>query len=128
MSQKPKDRLLLRFSIHIDFKKLLEIHERLSKGEVIDSGKVNGVILGGIVNIFIQHNAIEELVEKVKSVEEVNKTLNTRVESLETWNTKLSEEINKFTEHIDTLDANGVIVKESGEIIVLKKKVVDLEI
>ena len=64
--------------VDIDFKKLLEIHE------VIASGSVNGVILGGIVNIFIQHNAIEELVEKVKSVEEVNKTLNTRVESLET--------------------------------------------
>ena len=61
-------------------------------------------------------------------MEEVNKTLNTRVESLESWNTKLSEEINKVAEHIDTLDAIGVIVKESGKIIVLKKKVVDLEI
>ena len=65
--------------------------------------------------------------QKVKSVEEVNKTLNTRVESLESWNNKQSEEINKLAEHIESLDANGVIVKESGEIKVLKRKVLDLE-
>ena len=74
--------------------------------------------------MLVQHNAIEELDKRAKSVEEVNKTLNTRVESLESWNTKLSEELNKVA---DTLDANGVIVKESGEIKVLKKKLIDLE-
>ena len=44
--------------VDIDFKKLLEIHERLSQGEVIDSGTVNGVILGGIVNILVHRYSI----------------------------------------------------------------------
>ena len=54
--------------VEIDFKKMLEVHEKLSKGEMIDSTTVNGILLGGIMNILVQHNAIEELDKRVKSV------------------------------------------------------------
>ena len=113
--------------VEIDFKKMLEVHEKLSKGEMIDSTTVNGILLGGIMNILVQHDAIEELDKRVKSVEAENRTLNARVESLESWNAKQSEEIKTVAEHIQTFDTNGVIVKETAEIKVLKKKFVELE-
>ena len=89
--------------VEIDFKKMLEVHEKVSKGEMIDSTTVNGNLLGGIMNILVQHIAIEELDKRVKSVEAENRTLNARVESLESWNAKQSEEIKTVAEHIQIL-------------------------
>ena len=63
---------MMRKKVEIDFKKMLEVHEKLSKGEMIDSTTVNGILLGGIMNILVQHEAIEELAKRIKSVEAEN--------------------------------------------------------
>ena len=83
--------------VKIDFTKMLEVQEKLANGEVIDSATVNGILLGGIMNILLQHKAIEDLDKRVKSVEAENRA---RVESLESWNAKQSEKIKTVAEHI----------------------------
>ena len=68
------------------------------------------------LNILVQHNEGGRVGPPQKhcdwrswqeSVEEVKRTLNARFESLESLNTKQSEENNKVTEHIENLDGNG---------------------
>ena len=67
-----------------------------------------GVLLGGIVDILVQHNMTEKFDDRIKSEEDVNRTWNTLVEwNLGTQNSQ--EETNK-------MDTNGVVVKESEEI------------
>ena len=59
---------------------MVKLHEKLSKGEVSNPSSANGLILGGIINILIEQGAIEERDEKLKALEEENKTTNARLE------------------------------------------------
>jgi hypothetical protein len=74
--------------VDIDYKEMVKLHEKLSKGEVSDPASAHGLILGGIINILVDQGAIEERDEKLKALEEENKTINDRLESLESWSNK----------------------------------------
>jgi hypothetical protein len=67
---------------------MIKLHEELSRGEVSDPDSAHGLNLGGIINILIEQGAIEERDEKLKALEEENKTTNARLESLESWSNK----------------------------------------
>ena len=127
VKKKDQTKIMMK-KVEIDYKEMVKMYEKLSKGEINDPAVVNGLILGGIINILVQHDTIVELDAKVKAMEEVNKTNENRIESLETWNCKQTEEINRLANHIETLDKNGVIVKENNEFTNLKKKLTNLEI
>ena len=125
--KKDQTKILIK-KVDVDYKEMVKMQDKLSKGEINDPAIVNGLILGGIINILVQHDAMEELDAKMKALEEENKTNKNRIESLETWNCKQTEEIQKLANQIETLDKNGVIVKENNEFNHLKKKITNLEI
>ena len=114
--------------VDIDYKEMVKLHEKLSKGEVSNPSSANGLILGGIINILIEQGAIEERDDKLKALEEENKTTNARLESLESWNNKQAEEIKKLKYHLEVLDTNGVVVNENEEIKELKVKMTNLDV
>ena len=114
--------------VDIDYKEMVKLHEKLSKGEVSDPSSANGLILGGIINILIEQGAIEERDEKLKALEEENKTTNARLESLGSWNNKQAEEIKKLKYHFEVLDTNGGVVNENEEIKELKVKMTNLDV
>ena len=39
--------------VEIDFVKMVKIHDKLSRGEPIDSATVSNLVLGGIINILV---------------------------------------------------------------------------
>ena len=67
---------------------MVRMHQKLSKGEVLDHTAVSGLILGGIINILAQHDKIEDLKAKIEDLDLENKTNNVRIESLENWMSK----------------------------------------
>ena len=60
--------------VQIDYNEMVKMHEKLSKGENVDPASTSSLILGGNINILIQHGAIEELSGKLKAFEEENVT------------------------------------------------------
>ena len=89
-----------------------------SKGEVVDSACMNSLLLGGIINILIQHDAIEDLNGKIRTLEEENVGNRARIESLESWASKQAEEFKDITKKMI----------ENEEIEALNHKVTDLEL
>ena len=72
--------------VNMDHKEMIKMHEKLSKGEVIDHASTSSVILGGIINILVQHSVIEELEVKIETLEQDNVSNKARLDSLESWN------------------------------------------
>ena len=127
LKQKNQSKILMK-KVDLDYMEMVKMHDKLSKSEVNNPDLVNGLILGGIINILVQHDAIEELEDKMKALDEENYINKARIESLETWNSKQSEEIQKLANQLKTLDEDGVIVKENNEFNNLKRKLINLEI
>ena len=98
------------------------------KGQAVDSSTVNGLILGGIINIIVQHDTIEELTAKVKDLEIENLTNRTRLESLETWSNVQSGRIETLNKQLERVDKNGVLVNENDELDLITKKLINLEV
>ena len=90
------------------------------QGENVDPASTSSLILGGIINILIQHGAIEELSGKLKVCEEENVTIKARIESLESWNSKQAEEIKDLANK-----ENEVLIKEKDE---MKQKLMNIEL
>ena len=115
-------------TVQVDMKKMIDIHEKLSKGVNIDSKDVNVLVLGGIINIISQHDSLQDLEDRIRIVEHNDVTNRTRIESLDNWVGRQGEAIEELNEKLSTMDLNGVIIIESLEIKSLKKRVVELEI
>ena len=95
--------------IEVDLKKMVEIHDQLSKGANIDPKVVSGLLLSGIINILKQHDALEHLEEKIKVLEHDNLTNRNRTEALENWVTKQDKAISDLSQK---LSENETVVKE----------------
>ena len=106
--------------VQIDYNEMVKMHDKLSKGENVDPASTSSLILGGIINILIQHGAIEELSGKLKACEEENVTIKARIESLESWNSKQAEEIKDLANK-----ENEVLIKEKDE---MKQKLMNIEL
>ena len=115
-------------TVQVDMKKMIDVHEKLSKGVSIDPKDVNVLVLGGIINIISQHDALQDLENRIKVVEHNDLTNRTRIESLENWVVTQGEVIEELRGKLLQLDLNGVILKESKEVDNLKKKVASLDI
>ena len=99
-----------------------------SKGVNIDTKDVNVLVLGGIINIISQHDALQDLEDRIKVVEHNDVTNRTRIESLENWVGSQGDVIKELSEKLATMDLNGVIIEESNTIKALRERIVDLEI
>ena len=99
--------------VELDHKEMIKLHEKLSRGEVVDPASTNNLILAGIINILIHQSALEELEVKVETFEQENVSNKARIESLESWNSKQANEIKKLRNDLEVLDKNDDIVKET---------------
>ena len=117
-----------KVSIDYKYTEMAKLHKKLSNGEISDPASANGLILGGIFNILIEQGAIEERDEKLKALEEDNNTIKARLESLESWNSKQAEEIQRLVYRLEVLDTNGIIETENEEIKKIKDKMTNLDV
>ena len=121
-------RKVITKKVEVDFADMVRMHQKLSKGEVNDPTAVSGLILGGIINILAQHDQIEDLEAKIENLELENKTNKSRLEALENWISKQATEVLKLDTKLETLDKDGVVVKENSEFNSMKKKMISLEV
>ena len=101
--------------------------QKLEKGIRVDPMTLNVLVLGGVVNILCQSEALEQMEEKMKTLEQENITNKVKMEYLETWVIKQHDLIEDLNQKFSRLDQNGVIVKESNETEILRKKVLGIE-
>lgn len=118
----------LTHTVETDLKLMISTHEKLTKGEVIEKDVVSTLLLGGVINILGQHDAIIEMENRMKSLEIENTTNKSRIEALENWILKHDERVKHLDEALKRLDKNGVVIEDNKEIVDLKKKVIGLEL
>lgn len=109
--------------VALDMKQMVDVHKKLKNGINIDPRDVSVLLLGGVINIISQHDALENLEEKIKTLEHNEITNKTRIESLENWVVCQGDLIKTLDEKLTVLDKNGVVIKESAEIGTLKSKI-----
>ena len=114
--------------VEIDLNRMIDIHKKLSNGVSIDQKDVSVLVLGGIINIISQHDALEDIEKRIEEAECKDVTNRTRIEALENWVLKQDDLIKDLNKKLDTMDANGAIIQESSEIETIKKQIVSLEI
>ena len=73
-------------------------------------------------------NQIENLEEKIDNLDLENKTNKTRLEALENWFSKQATEVLKLDTKHETLDKDGVVLKENSEFNAMQKKMMSLEV
>lgn len=114
--------------VELDLKLMVDTHKKLLSGSQVDPEVVNTLLLGGVVNILIHSEAIDDIEEKVRDLQREDCTNKAKIEYLENWVIKQNNTLEELSEKITRLDENGFLVKESGNIEYLKKKVTNVEI
>ena len=66
-------------TVQTDLKMMISTHEKLLNGETIDRDVVNTLLLGGVINILGQHDKIDEMEKRMKSIEVENETNKCRI-------------------------------------------------
>ena len=56
-----------RKTVKVDFKEMVKMHDNLSKGEINDPVNVSKLVLGGIINILVQQDVVEDLESEIKA-------------------------------------------------------------
>ena len=125
--EKVKEKLS-KNTVEVDIKHMISTHKKLMKGENVDSVAVSNLVLGGVINILAQHDAIEEIQGKVNLVQHELITNQNRIESLENWVLRQDVTIKELEDKLDCFDKNGIILKESKAVTGLTKRIVSLEI
>ena len=90
---------------------MIDIHTKLSKGDKIDHQTISVLILGGIMNITSQHDAIEELEARIEHLEHEKITSNTRMEALENWVLKQNNLIEDLDAKVNKTDVDDAEVE-----------------
>ena len=114
--------------VDVDLKLMVETHEKIAKGVQVDPKVLSNLLLGGIINILHQHDTIAEIDERIKMVEQGSLSDKIRIESLENWVLKQSDEIKVLNGRVSRLDKDDVIIEENGELENVKKKLIGVEI
>ena len=106
---------------------MVEVHEKLSRGKKIDPQIVSVLLLGGIINITSQHDAMDELEAKIKELEVEKGTTKTRLEALENWVLKQSDATESLSEHVTKIDASVLRLNENPQNVAAEEKAENLE-
>ena len=72
---------------------MVNTHSQIARGIKVDQEVVSNLLLGGVINILHQHDTIDEMDERIKSVEQIITTDKLRIELLENWTKKQAEEL-----------------------------------
>ena len=111
----------------IDMKLMMEAQEKLSKGVPIDPKIVSRLLLSGIINIINQHDDLENLEAKVKSIEISNTTSQIRIESLEGWVLKQDERIRMLDEKVPSVNVSNEEDRDTNQLSDIMKKISTIE-
>ena len=84
--------------VEVDLDLMVKAHKKIVRGELVEQEVVSNLLLGGIINILHQHDTVEELDRRIKSLEEMMLTDKLRIELLENWIQNQAEEIKKIGE------------------------------
>ena len=114
--------------VELDLNMMIDIHKKLVDGIQIEPITVNALLLSGIINILNQSEAFDELEARSKDLEHQNVTSKARIEALENWVLKQNDVIVELSEKLSRLDENGFLIKESSDVLTLKKRIGGLEI
>ena len=76
---------------------------------------MSNLLLGGLINIKNQHDTIDEMSNRMKAVEESSLTDKIRLEALESWVLKQSEEIKNQGDKLDKLDKVNEVKNKKKE-------------
>ena len=114
--------------VELDLNMMIDIHKKLVNGSQIEPKTVNALLLSGIINILNQSEAFEEIEAISKDLEHQNVTNKARIEALENWVLKQNDAIVDLSEKLSCLDENGFIIKESSDVLTLKKRIGSIEI
>ena len=71
--------------VNVDLNLMIATHKKLEQGIRVDPGTLNVLVLGGIVNILCQSEALEQMEENVKILEQENTTNKVKTEYLDSW-------------------------------------------
>ena len=114
--------------VELDLNMMIDIHKKLVNGSQIEPKTVNTLLLSGIINILNQSEAFEDLEARSKDLEHQNVTNKARIEALENWVLKRNDAIVELSEKLSRLDENGVLIKESSDVLTFKKRIGSIEI
>ena len=114
--------------VELDLNMMIDIHKKLVNGSQIEPKTVNTLLLSGIINILNQSEAFEDLEARSKDLEHQNVTNKARIEALENWVLKQNDAIVELSEKLSRLDENGVLIKESSDVLTFKKRIGSIEI
>ena len=102
--------------------------KKIIQGTQVDPKTVNVLVLGVVINILSQSEAMEEIEAGAKVLEQENLTNKTKIECLENWVLKQNDSIDDMIDKLARLEKNGVLVKESADVKALERKLVGIEI
>ena len=106
----------------------MKTHDKLSHGDQVDHNDANALLLAGVTKIINQHDTIAKVEEKNNEIERESLTNKFRIESLENWIIRQEELIKCLSDKLSKkFDKDGVIVRESRQVIELNKKVAHIE-
>ena len=108
--------------VQVDLKQMIQVHEQLSSGVKTDPQLVSVLLLGGIINITFQHDAIEELEVRIKQLECEEISTKTRIEAVENWVLSQSDSVKTLSEHVTEIDKTLVDLKKDHETVTEEKE------
>ena len=114
--------------VQVDLKQMVKVHEQLSKGVKTDPQIVSVLVLGGIINITSQHDAIEELEVRIKQLEREEISTKTRIEAVENWVLTQSDSLRTLSEHVTQFDTTLVKLRKDHEKVTHEKGNVKKEV
>ena len=86
--------------VELDLKKMFEINKKLSSGERVQPEVVSNLLLSGIINILVQHDAIVEAEAIIKALEYDKVSNQARIEALENWVLMQDDKVEEINEKI----------------------------
>ena len=92
--------------VEVDLKLMVDTHEKLKCGILVDQHIVSNLLLGGVLNILNQHDTIEEINKRVEVVEQISLTDKLRIEALENWALKQADNLKVLSEKVSKLNPN----------------------
>jgi hypothetical protein len=98
-----KNKKEINKKVEVDLKLMLDTHEKLARGILVDQHVISNLLLGGIINILEQHDTIEEMEKRIKVVEEMSLTDKIRIEALENWALKQADDLKVQNERVSRM-------------------------
>ena len=87
--------------VEVDLQLMVNTHSQIARGIKVDQEVVSNLLLGGVINILHQHDTIDEMDERIKSVEQIITTDKLRIELLENWTKKQAEELKELQDKVE---------------------------